>query len=427
VIDSKLPGASALVVKGLRLDFWYALALFVAAAAALWIGIEWQGGVLKTHGPDVAAFFLIYGLVTISIGYPHPHFGYYSFDRVSQVASILVLGPVDAAWINGLASLLYPLQRLLRGVSPSEVLVASMNNAGMMTLMILLAGSLYASVGGPVPLTALSTQTVLLLLLLVVVMQLLNDLGMLGALRATGGNPEKFFNLFSVGLELGSAATAVLVALVFNRMDAASLALLLGVLTLGMLAIRQFANMRQRLERLVEERTQDLQAKTLELERQATRDTLTNLYNRRYADAFLDRHLREMRWGDRFVIALADIDFFKQINDGYSHAIGDDVLRRVADILRARCRKSDMISRYGGEEFLLCFPDTDLHGAMRLCETLRDAVEREDWSPLGLVDGVTLSFGIAARTADSTSDTLLRAADRHLYAAKRRGRNRVVA
>ncbi len=415
------------VAKGLGIDFWYALALFLAAALAISVGIDWQDGVLRTHGPDVAAFFLIYGLVTISIGYPHPHFGYYSFDRVSQVASILVLGPVDAAWINGLASLLYPWHRLFKGVSASDVLVASINNSGMMALMILISGTIYTVLGGDVPLLALTPKNLLLLFVLVGTMQLLNDLAMLGALRATGGSPKNFFNLFSVGLELGSAATAVLVALVFNAMDMPTLVLLLGVLTLGMLAIRQFANMRQQLERLVEERTRDLQAKTLELERQATRDTLTGLYNRRYADDFLARHLSGASRPGRLVIAMADIDFFKRINDGHSHVIGDKVLRRVAEILRARCRKTDMIARYGGEEFLLCFPDTELDGAARLCESLRSAVEGAGWADLGLAHGVTLSFGLAEAHPGATSDALLREADRRLYAAKRQGRNRIVA
>src|SRR5690606_23920860 len=145
--------------------------------------------------------------------------------------------------------------------------------------------------GGEVPLLVLTPMHVLLLLLMVATMQLLNHLGMYGARRAAGARPEKFGHFFSVGLELGSAATAVLVALVFNTMSTPVLILLLGVLTLGMLVIRQFANMRQQLERMVEERTRDLQARTLELEQQAMRDTLTGLYNRRYADAFLAQYL----------------------------------------------------------------------------------------------------------------------------------------
>ncbi len=426
VNESKLVERSA--ANGPRVDLWYAIVLFGAAALAIWLGIERQGGVLQTHGADVAAFFLIYGLVTVSIGYRHPYLGYYSFDRVAQVASILVLGPVDAAWINGLASLIYPWHRLLGGASRSQVLVASITNAGMMALMILIAGSLYTMLGGDVPLLTLTPTSLLWLLIMVATMQVMNHIAMLGALRATGARPEKLFNLFSIGFELSAAATAVLVALVFNTMSTPALMLLLGVLTLGMLVIRQFANMRLQLERLVEERTRDLQAKTLELEQQAMQDTLTGLHNRRYADNFLARHLDDGERRSPLVIAMADIDFFKRINDGHSHAVGDSVLRRVGEILRARCRKTDMIARYGGEEFLLCFPDTDLNDAIRLCETLRSAVEKAGWANLGLSDGVTVSFGIAVVHArPSCGDTPLREADQRLYAAKRLGRNRVVA
>ncbi len=89
-----------------RAEIAYAIALFVVAVAALAFAIARRGTILPEHGVDVALFFLAYGVFTISIGYEQPQQGYYSFDRVAQVASILVLGPVDAAWINGLASLL---------------------------------------------------------------------------------------------------------------------------------------------------------------------------------------------------------------------------------------------------------------------------------------------------------------------------------
>ena len=100
------------------------------------------------------------------MGYPHPSFGHVSFDRAAQVASILVLGPVDAAWINGLASLLYPWHRLWQGVSLSSVLTASLHNAGMMSMVILGCGSLYTYLGGPVPLEILTVAAAGLLLLL---------------------------------------------------------------------------------------------------------------------------------------------------------------------------------------------------------------------------------------------------------------------
>ena len=104
------------------------------------------------HGADAALFFVCYGLFTISIGYQHPKFGYYSFDRVAQVASILVLGPIGAAWINGLASLIYPWHRAWRSVPLRNVASASLNNSGLMTLIILASGSLYTALGGEYPL-----------------------------------------------------------------------------------------------------------------------------------------------------------------------------------------------------------------------------------------------------------------------------------
>jgi diguanylate cyclase (GGDEF)-like protein len=406
----------------------YALAIFVAALVALRVALERTTGFLSDHDSTDAVFFLVYGLFTIAVGYQHPRFGYYSFDRVAQVASILVLGPLDAAWVNGLASFIYPWHRLWKNVPFIDVLFAALNNSGLMTLIILASGYLYVGLGGEIPLTALSAATVPFLIGLVLVMQLLNDVGMFGLLLVGRHDTRGFFHAFSFALELGSGATAVLVALVYNGTDTATLALLLGVLSVGMLALRQFANMRNRLEAIVEERTRSLREKSRELELQATQDNLTGLYNRRYADNYLNQQLdTSKRYGQRFTIALADIDLFKQINDLHSHATGDEVLRRVARILLERCRKTDMIARYGGEEFLICFPATDVGQAHALCEQLRLAIESEDWSQLSLRAGVTTSFGLAERRPGLSLRDLLDMADLRLYAAKNGGRNLVVA
>jgi diguanylate cyclase (GGDEF)-like protein len=411
-----------------RAEIAYAITLFVVAAALLAFAIARTGEVLPNHGAGVALFFLCYGLFTITIGYQDPNLGYYSFDRVSQVASILVLGPVDAAWINGLASLIYPWHRLWKNVPLRNVVFASLNNSGLMTLIILASGLLYTTLGGEVPLLDMTGGSIATLVLLVLSMQLLNDAGMLGLLRIGRRSLAGFFNAFSYALELGSGATAVLVALVYNTMAAGVFVLLLVVLTLGMLALRQFADMRHKLERIVEERTRSLREKTYELERQATRDNLTGLFNRRYADRYLEQQVESAkRHQQHFTVALADIDLFKQINDLHSHATGDAVLQRVATILVERCRKTDIIARYGGEEFLVCFPHTDLRQAKALCEELRSAIENGNWSHLGLAVGVTISFGIAEYRADSSAHSLVNRADRQLYAAKDNGRNLVVA
>lgn len=405
----------------------YGAALFTVAAVLLAIALQRNGGPVPDGAWAPALFFVCYGLFTISVGYRGANRNYYSFDRISQVASILVLGPVDAAWINGLASLVYPLHRLWKGVPPRNVLYAALSNSGTMTLTVLGAGLAYTAVGGSVPLTVLDAPAILALLVLVVVMQVLNDAAMLGLALLSRRDVRGSFSAFSHAIELGSGAAAVLVALVYNRMDMAVFILLLLVLGAGMLALRQFAVMRLRLEGIVAERTQSLRDKTLELERQAMHDNLTGLFNRRYADTWLTQQLEFPRASSPpLTVALADIDFFKQINDRHSHATGDEVLRRIASILLARCRSADMLARYGGEEFLFCFPGTGLEEAMDQCEKLRSAVAGADWSDLGLA-GVTLSFGLALRRPESSIDSLLRAADERLYAAKNQGRNQVAA
>jgi diguanylate cyclase (GGDEF)-like protein len=266
------------------------------------------------------------------------------------------------------------------------------------------------------------------LVLLLLTMQLLNDAGMLGLLWVGRRSFDGFFSAFSYALELGAGATAVLVAVVYNSLDTGVFLLLLAVISLGMLALQRFAKLRQKLERLVEERTKRLWEKTQELEEQATRDNLTGLFNRRYADQYLARQLEAAKQLDQpLTVALADIDLFKQINDRHSHATGDKVLRHVAGILRDRCRKTDIVARYGGEEFVLCFPQTGLRSAEALCEQLRTAIATTNWSQYGVGIGVTISFGIAEHWPGSSPDALLDRADRLLYRAKHDGRNRVVA
>jgi diguanylate cyclase (GGDEF)-like protein len=405
-----------------------ALAVFVLAGALIGAAVLGNVDTATARAPGAALFFVLYGLFTISIGYQHPNIGYYSFDRVSQVASILVLGPIDAAWVNGLASFLYPWHRLYKGVPLRDVVFAALYNSGLMALIVLVCGTGYQLLGGQIPLVTIGGWTPLLLIGLVLAMQVLNDLGMLGLLLAGGRDTKGFFQTFSVALELGSGAAAVLVALVYNSMSMGVLVLLLAVLSLGMAALQQFANMRQKLEKLVAQRTRSLEEKTRELELLATQDNLTGLYNRRYADGYLNAQLEQARHQEGpLSIALADIDLFKQINDLHSHATGDEVLKRVARMLTARCRKTDMIARYGGEEFLICFPATELRQANALCETLRAAIASYDWKSLGLTMPVTISFGIAERRGAMSARALLDTADLRLYEAKNGGRNLVVA
>jgi hypothetical protein len=198
-----------------RADMLFAMFMFIAACVAFWFASHDNGIFLHSYGWPTVVFFFAFGIFTITVGYPHPGFGHVSFDRVAQVASILVLGPVDAAWINGLASLLYPWHRLFRNVPLRTVIVASLHNAGMMTLVVLGCGLLYGYLGGPVPLHYLAPTTAGLLLLLMLSMQLFNDLSMLVLMHLRGASVDKLLSVFSTGVELASGLIAIVVALVF--------------------------------------------------------------------------------------------------------------------------------------------------------------------------------------------------------------------
>ena len=407
-------------------ELLYGVALSACALVALWFA--WPGSSVEAHDWHTVLFVLAFGLFTVSIGYEHPHLGYVSFDRVAQVSSILVLGPVDAAWINGIASLIYPWHRLRRGVPLRAVINASLMNAGLMSLMILAAGLLYQSLGGPVPLEEIEPASFAAVLVLLVAMQLINEGGMLVLAWLRRQSMRDTLSLFDTLTELTAGLIAVLVAIVWTRMEVEVFLLLLAVLSAGMLALKRFAEMRQRLERLVGERTAALQDKTRQLERLASLDTLTGLHNRRHADAFLDLALESAaREGVALAVALADVDHFKQINDGHSHAVGDKVLERVAQLLADRMRESDLVARYGGEEFLFCLVGMDEARAAEFCEELRLAIERHPWDGLSPGLQVTMSVGLAARRDECTARALLERADAFLYTAKRQGRNRVVA
>jgi diguanylate cyclase (GGDEF)-like protein len=411
-----------------RLARTYALAIFAFAGAVLIALAAANPEALGAVHPGAFVFFLLFGLFTIEMGYPSRGAGYVSFDRVSQVASVLVLGPLPAALVNGLASLVYPWRRLLNGEAVSRVATASLHNAGLMSLTVLAGGLAYAALGGDVPLAALSGASWLHVGVLILVMQVVNEVGIRVFLGLRDGPARRWPNAYAFAIEGTAAAAGVLVAIVFTRLELPVFALLLFVMALGMFELTQFARMRTRLESMVEERTRALQVKTHELERLATRDQLTGLYNRRYADEHLEQRIEEYdRYRRSFAIALVDLDHFKRVNDEHSHQTGDEVLKRVATILLDRCRETDMVARYGGEEFLLLFPATSARDAWQLCEALRRAIEEAQWPALGNGTRVSLSAGIAEMEAGFSRRTLLGRADRKLYEAKDQGRNRVLA
>ena len=159
------------------------------------------------------------------------------------------------------------------------------------------------------------------------------------------------------------------------------------------------------------------------LERLSETDKLTGLNNRLKLDRFLQFHIDLFeRHHEVFSVILIDIDHFKNFNDQFGHLIGDKVLSHVASLLKANCRKLDMVGRWGGEEFLMICPKTNLEEANVLAESLRSKVES---SYLENIKGVTVSLGIAQMKISYNINTIISSADKALFLAKKNGRNRI--
>jgi diguanylate cyclase (GGDEF)-like protein len=163
------------------------------------------------------------------------------------------------------------------------------------------------------------------------------------------------------------------------------------------------------------------------VERQALVDGLTGLANRRQCEETLaDELARVERFGGPLAVVVADLDWFKDINDRYGHPAGDAVLRELAVLLQETLRDIDLAGRWGGEEFLLILPGTDLDGGAQVAERIRVALAgRIVLSADGTPIPVTASFGVAATPAGTTASELFAAADAAMYEAKRAGKNRV--
>jgi diguanylate cyclase (GGDEF)-like protein len=157
-------------------------------------------------------------------------------------------------------------------------------------------------------------------------------------------------------------------------------------------------------------------------------DSLTGLANRRSLEESLHSELaRAARFDDPVCVVLADLDDFKQVNDKYGHAAGDEVLKAFAQALRQTVREIDVAGRWGGEEFALVLPGTDAAGGAQLAKRVRAAIAgRQVKMPNGDLCSVTASFGVAAFPESRELGEILAAADSALYAAKGDGKNRVV-
>lgn len=166
------------------------------------------------------------------------------------------------------------------------------------------------------------------------------------------------------------------------------------------------------------------------LEDLAATDGLTGLANRAYFDQYIRTEVAQCRRnGQPLSLLMVDIDRFKAVNDTLGHPCGDEVLRKVAEILGATVRNSDTAARYGGEEFVVVLPETELEGAAALAEKLRDQVEKTPILYKGQTVKVTISIGVSTQYSHplNSEKDLIKAADDNMYRAKDAGRNRVVS
>ena len=198
---------------------------------------------------------------------------------------------------------------------------------------------------------------------------------------------------------------------------------------------RDLAREKEKLERTNEEKAKllvQVKEQSEAYEKLSKEDALTGLANRRELTRFLLLEIERARRSQQpLCVVLADLDQFKMVNDEFSHAVGDEVLRAIGQILQDGCRTIDMVARYGGEEFAIVLPATEIAEARALCERLRSQVEKFTWHEIHPQLTVTISIGIAVAVFETSAspamnhDKLLDAADEELYRAKRAGRNRV--
>lgn len=225
-----------------------------------------------------------------------------------------------------------------------------------------------------------------------------------------------------------SPQTDVLVTLICM----ASLALYLFLFSLDAnrraLVLRAIRHKLMQSETALQQQLHEVQSLQSLLTQQVNCDPLTGLYNRRYLTETMGRELaRCMREGQPLSLLMIDIDYFKLVNDTYGHQAGDEVLKQLGAILVQEMRGSDLACRYGGEEFLVLFPNMSLQAAEARAEQYRQKVEEASLGFGEFQISMRLSIGVAGFPGHATTpEGLIQAADRALYEAKRQGRNRVI-
>lgn len=190
-------------------------------------------------------------------------------------------------------------------------------------------------------------------------------------------------------------------------------------------------NLEKENKKLVEELKEvntELRETNLRLDELSKKDDLTGIFNRRYLiESLTYETSRSRRYKTPLSFAMFDLDHFKNVNDTYGHTTGDFVLKQFASVIKGRTRKTDILGRYGGEEFAIILTDTELESAIFFCEEIKELVSNFGFgfehSPIKM----TTSAGIASFTDEMEFNDLIDMADKCLYKAKEAGRNRIVS
>lgn len=155
-------------------------------------------------------------------------------------------------------------------------------------------------------------------------------------------------------------------------------------------------------------------------------DSLTGLYNRRYFDLYLEKTIPlSQRVNSPLILIMIDIDYFKKINDNYGHLCGDEALKHISEIIKGNVRISDASVRFGGEEFAIILPNTQLGEGKLLAERIREAVEQSDFTYHNKHVHISISLGVSVYEGGKV-EGFIEKADKALYRAKKNGRNQVM-
>lgn len=200
------------------------------------------------------------------------------------------------------------------------------------------------------------------------------------------------------------------------------------LLTQNQNLIQELRLLNKNLESRVEKRTLELKLANDRLAELAMTDPLTKILNRRaFSKKIIEEIDRSSRYKHPLVVAMIDVDHFKHFNDTEGHVLGDEALKKIAQLFLGNLRKSDTLARYGGEEFVIMMPETKLASGVEICERLRSAVESNAFQGQERAGYLTVSIGLCEYPqAGDTAEGLIQAADKALYEAKQSGRNRVM-